>query len=473
MSAPTAYRLELCRLPDGRLEPDVLVTVADGRIVAVAPAAEAGTDGPDLEEAEPLPGLVLPGAANAHSHAFHRALRGATHTEGGTFWSWRERMYAAAATLEPDDYHLLARAVFAEMALAGFTAVGEFHYLHHRADGRRYADPNAFGAALVAAAREAGVRLCLLDTCYLAGGIDRAVEGTQVRFSDGDAASWAARVEDLHRAHAGAADVVVGAAIHSVRAVPADQLPVVAAWARAHDAPLHVHVSEQPAENQACLAAHGRTPTRLLAEAGVLSQRTTAVHATHLTDADVADLAASGSAVCLCPTTEADLGDGIGPARELVAAGVELSLGTDGHASIDPFVEARRAEWDQRLASGHRGSLDADRLLRALTVDGQAGLGFDDAGRIAPGARADLVAVDLGSVRTAGADPATATAAVLFAASAADVTDVVVDGRRVVRDRRHRLGDVGRELSEAIAGLRAELDGEETPGRGTRGGGTR
>ena len=484
----TTYRCELAWLPDGRVASDVTVEVADGRITAVSAGNDRDDAGHDADpdptagrpsvqrasaerasaerasaerasagtDAVPLPGLVLPGAANAHSHAFHRALRGATHTGGGTFWTWRERMYAAAAALDPDGYHELARATFAEMALAGFTAVGEFHYLHHQPDGRPYADPNAFAAALIAAAAEAGVRISLLDTCYLAGGFGEDLQPRQRRFSDGDAANWAARVEDLHRAYGHADHAVIGAAIHSVRAVPAAQLPVVAAWARSQDAPLHVHVSEQPAENEACLAAHGRTPVRLLADAGALGPRTSAVHATHLTDRDVADLAASGTHVCLCPTTEADLGDGIGPARQLAAAGVPLTLGTDSHASVDPFVEARRTEWDQRLATLARGHLDADALLRALTHDGQASLGFDDAGRLEVGARADLVAVDLGSVRTAGADPSTAVASVIFGASAADVTHVIVDGRPVVESRTHMLGDVGAQLGHAIAAIREE-----------------
>jgi formiminoglutamate deiminase len=452
MSETTRYRCELAWLPPGDVHADVVVEVRAGRIVSITSGLEGSEQTPG--DTVRLDGLVLPGTANTHSHAFHRVLRGATHANGGTFWTWRELMYRAAAALDPDGYRALARAVFAEMASAGFTSVGEFHYLHHRADGRRHPDANAMGAALVAAARDAGIRLTLLDACYLAAGPGRPTTGTQTRFDDGDAAGWAARVEDLHRAHA-ADDVVVGAAVHSVRAVPLDEIPVVAAWARAHDTPLHVHVSEQPAENEACLAAYGRTPVRVLADAGALGPRTSAVHATHLSPDDVADLAGAGALVSLCPTTEADLGDGIGPVSELVAAGVRFTLGTDSHASIDPFEEARRAEWDQRLTHHQRGNLTVEALLQALTDDGQASLGYADAGRLEPGARADLVAVDLGSTRTAGADPATAAATVVFAASAADVTDVIVDGRNVVRDREHVLGDVAGILAEAVAAVRA------------------
>jgi formiminoglutamate deiminase len=442
----TAYVCDHAWLPDGRVLDDVLIEVAGGRITTLEPTtAGAG--------AERLPGLVLPGAANAHSHAFHRALRGRTHGGDGTFWTWRERMYRLAERLDPDRYRDLARATFAEMVLAGFTAVGEFHYLHHRPDGGRYVDPNEMGHALVEAARDAGLRITLLDTCYLAGGIDRPLEGVQRRFDDGDAAAWAARVEDLQRSYATSRDVVVGAAAHSVRAVPVDQLPVVAAWATSRDAPLHVHVSEQPAENEASLTAYGRTPTRLLADAGVLGPRTTAVHATHVTDADVRSLGASRTFACLCPTTERDLGDGIGRADHLLDAGVRLTLGTDSHAVVDAFEEARAVDLDLRLITRERGRLRVGDLLTALTGDGHASLGYADAGRLEVGARADLVAVRLDSVRTAGADSATAAATVLYAATAADVTDVVVDGRRVVRDGRHVLGDVGRLLGDTVTAV--------------------
>ena len=447
MTDRTVYRCELAVLPDGEVAADTVIEVAGGHFVRVEPGGTAPAD------AEGLAGLVLPGAANAHSHAFHRALRGRTHGGRGSFWTWREQMYEVANVLDPDTYRDLARAVFAEMTLAGFTAVGEFHYLHHRRDGRRYADPNEFGHALVDAARDAGLRLTLLDTCYLAGGIGRDLAGAQERFGDGDAGSWAARVEDLHRRYGDADDLVIGAAIHSVRAVPRDELPIVAAWASSHATPLHVHVSEQPAENDACRAAYGVTPTQLLADAGALGERTTAVHATHLTDRDITVLGDSRTVACLCPTTERDLADGVGPARRLLDAGCPLVLGTDSHAIVDAFEEARAVELDLRLATLERGHLSGHELLRGLTLDGQASLGFADAGRLEVGARADLVVVDLGSVRTAGTDAAHAIDAVVFGAAAADVTDVVVDGRRVVRDRSHAAGDVGRMLHDAIAAV--------------------
>jgi formiminoglutamate deiminase len=303
------------------------------------------------------------------------------------------------------------------------------------------------GHALIEAAAQVGVRLTLLDTCYVAGGFGQPLGGPQLRFGDGDAAGWAERVGAID---ARAPHVQVGAAIHSVRAVPAGQLAVVGEWARARGVPLHFHLSEQAAENDACLAQHGVTPTRLLADAGGLGAASVAVHATHLVASDIGLLGASSTGVCLCPTTERDLADGIGPAGALVAAGVPLSLGSDGQTVIDLFEEARGVELDERLASHTRGTFTAAHLLEAATVGGHRALGWSDAGELAIGMRADLVAVDVESVRTAGCG-ATA-AAVVFAATASDVTDVVVDGVVVVEGRRHRdLGDVGTALLDAIA----------------------
>jgi formiminoglutamate deiminase len=427
-------------LPGG-LAASVRVAVDRGRIVTVA--ADAQPDPDDVR----LPGVVFAGFANVHSHAFHRALRGRTNGGTGTFWTWRERMYEVASRLNPDSYLALARATFAEMALAGVTCVGEFHYLHHAPRGVPYADANAMGAAVMLAAREAGIRITLLDTCYLAGGLAAAghlpLDETQHRFSDGTAERWAARWAALHPA----AHARVGAAIHSVRAVPRDQLGEVVAAAAGH--PLHVHLSEQPAENEQCRAHYGCTPTELLGTAAALGPLTTAVHATHLTLDDVAQLGAARTSIGMCPTTERDLADGIGPARALAAAGCPVTLGSDQHAVIDLLEEARALEADERLASGQRGRFTPAELVTALTTAGHACLGWPDAGRIEVGARADLVAVRNDSVRTAGTHPAE----IVLAATAADVDTVIVDGRAVVDGGRHVLGDVGPLLTDAITAL--------------------
>ena len=423
-------------LPTG-LARSVLFEESQGRFTAVTAGAEPAG-------ASHLAGVVLPGLANCHSHAFHRALRGRTHDGGGTFWTWRERMYALAGRLSPDKYLALARATYAEMVLAGVTAVGEFHYLHHAPGGVRYRDPNAMAEALRQAAVDAGLRLTLLDTCYLAGGLTAdghvGLDETQRRFSDGSADAWAERVDAL----APSPGMRVGVAVHSVRAVPLPALPSVAAAAAGR--PLHVHLSEQPAENAACLGFYGRTPTAMLDEAGLLSPATTAVHATHASAADIARLGRTRTTACLCPTTEADLGDGIGPARALLDAGAPLSLGSDQQGVIDLLAEGRALEMHERLRSQQRGRFTPAELLRALTRHQSIGW---DGGRLEVGARADLVAVSLASPRTAGASPAQ----VLLVATAADVTTVIVDGRTVVEGGRHVLGDVGALLREAIEPL--------------------
>jgi formiminoglutamate deiminase len=417
----------------------VRVVVEQGRITEVVP----GVDPVDGDHR--LGGLVLPGFANAHSHAFHRALRGRTSGAGGTFWTWRTQMYAVAQRLDPDSYLRLARAAYAEMALAGVTAVGEFHYLHHGPGGQPYDDPNAMSEALVQAAADAGVRLTLLDTCYLAGGLSASghqpLDEVQQRFCDGSVEAWAARVERLPARDG----LLAGAAAHSVRAVPRADLARLRA-AVPTDRPVHVHLSEQPAENEAAVEHYGSTPTQLLDEAGLLGPLTTVVHATHLFEVDHDLLGGSGTGVCACPTTESDLADGIGPFARLRSAGSQVSVGSDSHAVVDLLLEARLVEEYERLDSNQRGSWSPEQLVDVLTSNGQTMLGWTDAGRIEPGQRADLVAVALDSARTAGIDPAE----VVFAATAADVRDVVRDGARVVTDGEHVLGDVGRLLTDAI-----------------------
>jgi len=405
-------------------ERGVRVEIEDGRIASVGVGASA-------TDAERLAGLTIPGLANAHSHAFQRALRGRAQGHG-SFWTWREQMYALAESIDPDGLRRLARATFAEMALAGITVVGEFHYLHHGPGGTPYADPNELGRTLIAAAAEAGIRIVLLDACYLHGG--------SARFRDASAEAWAERVSQL--------DGGAGAAIHSVRAVDPAAAAVVAQWAAECEAPLHAHVSEQPAENAFALERFGATPTALLDQAGALSERFTAIHVTHPAADDIALLGAAQANVCLCPTTERDLADGIGPARALADAGARLALGSDSHAVIDLLEEARAVELDERLASGERGRHGAAQLLGAATAGGYASLGLPHGGRIEPGALADLTTVALDSVRLAGAPPLDGA---VFCAGAADVRHVIVGGRWVVRDGAHVSIDVARELREALA----------------------
>jgi formiminoglutamate deiminase len=428
----------------------VLLDTRAGTITSVA----AGVPCP--RDAVHLRGLTLPGLANTHSHAFQRALRGRTETGGGSFWTWREQMYALAATLDPDSMRRLARATFAEMVQAGITCVGEFHYLHHAPGGACYSDRLAMEAAVVTAAREAGLRITLLDACYLHGGIGSELSDVQRRFSDGDVTRWVERVTHASDRLSSPA-VRVGAAAHSVRALAPPDIAAVAAWAHANDAPVHAHVSEQQLENEQCVAAYGITPIALFAREGMLSPRFSAVHATHVADADVALLAAAGAGVSLCPTTERDLADGIGPAARLRMAGLAVTVGSDSQATIDVLAEARLVDLHERLAGGPRGVHTAAELAAMATVNGHRALGWEHAGRLAVGAPADLVSVRLDSVRTAGSSGESVLDAVMFAATAADVHHVVVDGEVVVRDGRHVRIDVAGELAASIGAVREAL----------------
>ena len=451
-----AWLAELAWSPALGLREDVLIEADGDRFGAITP---------DVREASGrvtrLPGLTLPGLANAHSHAFHRALRGITQASRGTFWTWRERMYEVASRLDPDSYQKLATAVYAEMALAGVSCVGEFHYLHHGPSGTPYADPNELGKVLVQAAKQAGIRITLLDTCYLSGGLSaqgrqQPLEGVQLRFGDADAAAWAARADELGPDRAGsiAPHARVGAAIHSVRAVPPDQMPEVVSWSHRYGAPLHVHLSEQVAENRACLAAHRATPAEVLSAAGALGPRSTAVHATHLTGSDIDLLGGSRVHACFCPTTEADLADGIGPAAALAEAGCPLTLGSDSHAVIDILEEARRVELAERLVSQERGHFTAAELATAATTAGHASLGWPEAGELVPGALADFCTVALDTRRTAGVMLATTLETVIFAAAADDVRTLVVGGRDVVADGEHLLvPDVPGKLGAAMTAV--------------------
>jgi formiminoglutamate deiminase len=362
----------------------------------VAGAVLPGPAQPD----DVLLGTVVPGAANAHSHAFHRILRGRTHSAGGTFWQWRERMYAAAATLDPERYERLATAVFAEMLVNGWTAVGEFHYLHHLAG----AEEHAMELALARAALATGIRLTLLDTAYLAGGFGLPLAPEQWAFGDEGADAYLRRWHDLReRLPEG---VLLGAALHSVRAVPADAMRTIVAGLP-ETVPLHVHVSEQPQENADCRAAHGVTPIRLLADLGVLAARTSLVHATHASPEDVALVAASGATVVMCPTTEADLGDGVGPARAFADAGAPIAIGSE-----------------------------------LLACSGQAG--YSALGLLT----GDFVELDAASIRTVGSRAEQ----LVLSATGADVRRVIVGGRLVVEHGRVRgLAAPEELLREAMA----------------------
>jgi formiminoglutamate deiminase len=442
----TAYWAEHAWLPTGP-STSVRFVLEDGRFRSVVPHSHA------QEGDVRLSGVVLPGLANTHSHAFHRALRGRTHAGSGNFWTWRQQMYALTRRLTPDTYFSLARAAFAEMVLAGFTVVGEFHYVHHDPDGQRYADPNEMGAAILAAAADAGLRVTLLDTCYLAGGLSgeghAPLEPSQERFSDGSVENWLER--NAVRAAPDPSVARLGAAIHSVRAVPKAALERIANAVT--DMPLHVHLSEQLAENIACEMFYGCSPMRLLSDTGVLRPELTAVHGTHLAPEDVKLLGAADAQASLCPTTERDLADGIGPARDLADSGVSLSVGSDQNAVVDPFEELRGFEMHERLTTNERCRFRPEDLVRIGSANGYRSLGWFDGGAIAEGALADFVVVRDDSVRTIGGRAGQ----IVYTATAPDVGMVVVGGRVIVDRGEHvRLGPVPPLYRDAFDTLRVE-----------------
>jgi formimidoylglutamate deiminase len=380
--------------------------------------------------------LLLPGFVNAHSHAFQRTIRGVTQRRGAddpsSFWSWRTAMYRAANELDPEAFEAVTRRTFTEMLDAGITCVGEFHYVHHQPGGHPYADANELSHRVVAAAREVGIRLVLLDTYYARAGAGQPAAPEQRRFCDADVESYLRRVDDLR-----GEGVDVAIVAHSVRAVGRADLERLAAYARAHDLPIHAHVSEQPRENEECRAEHGRSPMQVLDTSGWLDRprRFTAVHAV-FTDAEDRRLLGPQH-VCACPTTESDLGDGIVPAAALRAEGCHLALGSDSNAVIDLVQEARLLEQNERLASGARLRLCDDEgrlwptLLDAATRHGASSLGLDArVGRLTPGHAFDAVTLDLQHRSLSDVPIAHALDAVFTAGTAAPVRHVFVGGVR-------------------------------------------
>ena len=394
----------------GHRAENVLIEVEGGRIKSLTEGVRAPHD------AVALRGWTVPGLANTHSHAFQRLLRGEVESGGGDFWEWRARMYAFTEW-DPADYFNHARLVFREMLEAGITAVGEFHYLHEHG--------NELGIALIDAAREEGIRITLIDACYLRGGLDgRPLEPEQQTFSDGDADSWARRVGELKEADG----VRIGAAIHSVRAVDPESMRIVATWAREHKAPLHIHLAEQPAEVEECLRVEGCTPVELLQREGILGPDLIAVHAIHVNARDITMLGNNEVSICACSTTERDLGDRVGPLTALADAGCPLTVGSDSNAVIDMLEEARGLELDQRRASGRRVLHEPEELLSAVTVNGMRALGWD-AGELRVGMLADFITLEQPRGQWRELTPAY----LVYGFSGHDVTNVVVGGEAVVQ----------------------------------------
>ncbi len=383
--------------------------------------------------------MRIPAMANVHSHAFQRDLRGSGERSEpeADFWSWREEMYRLAGVLAPDSMREVAGRVYAEMAAAGYGAVGEFHYVHHRPDGTPYEEPNAMALALADAAAAAGVRIVLLPAAYHRGG--------HPRFRDRSVDDYLARVDALRLA-----GHVVGVAAHSVRAVPADWLSEIAAYAGAHGLVRHVHAHEQPRELEECQAEHGCSPIELLDRTGFLSERTTVVHGIHVSDRDVALVAETGAIVATCPTTEGNLGDGHFPALRYRDAGVRLAIGSDSNVVVDPFEELRELETGARRERRTRHALlaTAGDLWGAVAENGRASLGLGDAGE---------VEVDLDHPRLRGVREEDVMRALATCASA----DTVLPVRRLISS--------GSDFERKIGYSRAVVDGDWVHVSGTTG----
>lgn len=384
-----------------------------------------------------LPGrLMIPALVNVHSHAFQRAFRGHVQWRAAgrdDFWSWRDRMYAVANGLTPEGVEAVSRLAFLEMAESGIGWVGEFHYLHHQADGTPYADPDELARRVLAAAADVGLRITLLRVAYERNGPGQPLRPDQRRFGDRHPDQVLEAIERLSR-HVGPGQDI-GLAPHSVRACSAEWLAALATWRRG---PVHVHVAEQPAEVEACRAEHARSPVQLLDDVGMLHDRMVAIHLTHPDNDDIERIRRRGAGVGVCPSTELDLGDGFFP---LDALDLPMSVGSDSHARIDLLSEARSIELHARACSGRRNVLApvgaphglAERLLGIATTAGRRALGADALG-IAVGTPADLLALDLRRVAAAGVPPLEAAA---FVATPEWVDSVWVRGTQIVSEGRH------------------------------------
>ncbi len=443
-------------IADGRAHAGLGLLVDDGGHVAKVVTRDVVPQGAAIV---PLPGrALLPGLANAHSHTFQRLFRGRAESRtggraagGDTFWTWREQMYKAAAFCAPEDLYDVARATFLEMVAAGITVVGEFHYIHRDFDGNGYADPNLLSKQVISAAQSVGLRICLLRTAYFRAGFEREPHAGQRRFYELPG-EYLRNLQSLVASYTGVQGVTVGAAPHSIRAVPLEDLKQIARAAEGR-LPLHLHISEQVGENEACVAEYGATPVSLLTEHGMLTEKTTLVHAIHVTESEYCAVAAAGTTICSCPTTERNLGDGIFPADVAAKLGIPVVLGTDSQAQIDILEDARQLEYHLRLRDRQRGILDGAArdgwvtrdligagLFRAASANGYAALGLTG-GRLAVGEPADFFTVDLWDSSLLGVDPESLEAQAVFAFSKGAVREVVVQGRMILENGHHQHGD--------------------------------
>jgi formimidoylglutamate deiminase len=425
----------------------------------------------DLKKCRRLPNrAILPGLINVHSHSFQRVIRGRTEhrtsSQTDTFWTWRESMYHAANLLSPDAIYHAARMAFLEMVFAGITTVGEFHYLHHAPGGTPYDDRNLLALQILRAAAEVGVRIALLRVAYVRAGWRKPNDPRQARFITPQVDQFLA---DTDRLRAAIPNVCrpghawVGLAPHSVRAVPLDYLHQVSSYARTNDLPLHMHVSEQPAEVEACIGEFSLRPVELLYRHNLMDSRFTGVHAIHITADEIGYLAKSKATVCACPTTERNLGDGILPADALYDAGAGIAFGSDSNVQIDSLEDARSLEYHLRLERLQRVVLAPDqtrdslarRLFASATEAGAASLGAPG-GRLEVNRQADFFTVDLNDLSIAGADPESLMSHIVFSLERTAICDVCVGGKLILHDGSHPLE---RDIVTKFAAVQKEVWG--------------
>jgi formimidoylglutamate deiminase len=437
----TALFAESALLPEGWAR-DVRVSIGpDGDIAGIDTGAEPG-------EAERLAGPILPGMPNLHSHAFQRAMAGLTECSSGTgedFWSWRQAMYRFLAVLQPEHIRAIAAQLYLEMVKAGYTAVGEFHYLHHDRDGAPYADRASTSLALIEAAQEVGIGLTLLPTLYQANGFDGVPpEAGQRRFID-TVDGILRLIEQLRQRTGADPQLRIGLALHSLRAVPADALAEAVAGLRTMDAsaPIHIHVAEQLREVEECVAWSGQRPVAWLLDHAPVDETWCLVHATHMDESETTRLAAARAVAGLCPTTEANLGDGFFPLLQFLAAGGRWGIGSDSHVSVNPIEELRWLEYGRRLrlrrravSTGGRPGSTGCALWHGAVEGGRQALARP-VGRLATGSRADLVVLNTEAPTLYGKVEDALLDSFIFAGSPALVRDVMIGGRWVVRQGRH------------------------------------
>ena len=407
---------------------------------------------------------LLPGIANLHSHAFQRAMAGMAERRGDSdqdsFWTWRETMYRFAGRFDPDTLRAVAAQLYVEMLEAGYTSVCEFHYLHHAPDGRPYDDPAAMSRALIDAARETGIRLTLLPVLYMTGGFDGRALGERQRRFGHDIDGYLHLLETLR---AEQSDTLrVGCALHSLRAVPPDAMTAVLA-ALPSDSRIHIHIAEQTGEVDDCVAVRGVRPVQWLLDHADVDARWTLVHATHLDDAEVAGTARSGATVAICPTTEANLGDGLFRLRDYLDAGGAWGIGSDSHISVSPVEELRWLEYGQRLATRRRNIATSpqvrsvgETLLGGVSASAAASTGHttDSVRDAQPG---DAFSLSMDSPVMAGADDGNAIDRWMFSGNRPLVDRVWVGGKCVVEGGRHRAADeVAQRYRVAMARLLAD-----------------